>query len=102
MDRDLLIAVSPGEMRAVLVEAGRAADLRIERLGEGSRVGEIHLGRVVALLPALPAALVEIGLERPAFLSAGDAVDVATPEKPAAGGAPPAAHGPAGHRAAAG
>src|SRR5258708_19647970 len=48
----------------------------IERQGMGSRVGEIHLGRVLRLLPALPAALVDIGTGRPAFLSAEDAAEM--------------------------
>jgi ribonuclease G len=74
VSRDLLIAVGPGELRGLLVEAGRACELRIVREGEGGRIGDIHLGRVVKVLPAMPAALVEIGLDRPAFLSAEDAV----------------------------
>jgi ribonuclease G len=77
VSRDLLIAAGPGELRGLLVEDGRACELRIVRDGEGGRVGDIHLGRVVKILPALPAALVEIGLDRPAFLSAEDAVGAA-------------------------
>ncbi len=83
MDRQLLIAVGPGELRALLLEGERAVELRIARDGERGRVGELYLGRVVKLLPALPAALVEIGLDRPAFLSAEDAI--APPDKRAAG-----------------
>jgi len=85
MRRDLLIAAGPGELRGLLVENGRACELRIVRDDGGGRVGDIHLGRVVKLLPALPAALVEIGLDRPAFLSAEDAAGVAPPEKRDAG-----------------
>src|SRR6185437_8071882 len=65
MSRELLVAVGPGELRAVLVEAGRAGELRIVRDDQGAPIGDIHLGRVVKILPALPAALVEIGLDRP-------------------------------------
>ncbi len=83
MDRQLLIAAGPGELRALLVEAGRAVELCIARDADDGRVGELHLGRVVKLLPALPAALVEIGLDRPAFLSAEDAL--APADKRAAG-----------------
>jgi ribonuclease G len=74
VSRDLLIAVSPGEIWAALVEDDRLAALRVLRPGAGGRIGEIHLGRVVALRPELPAALVDIGLDRPAFLSAEDAL----------------------------
>jgi ribonuclease G len=83
VSRDLLIAAGPGELRGLLVEEGRAVELRIEREGVGGRVGELHLGRIAKLLPALPGALVEIGLERPAFLSAEDVI--APADKRAAG-----------------
>jgi ribonuclease G len=71
---ELLIAVSPGELWAALVEEGRLAALRVLRPGAGGQVGQIYLGRVVAVRPELPAALVDIGLDRPAFLSAEDAL----------------------------
>lgn len=69
----LFIAVSPGEIWAALDEDGELAALRLMRVAAASRVGEIFLGRVVALRPELPAALVDIGLERPGFLDARDA-----------------------------
>jgi len=69
----LFIAVSPGEIWAALEEDSELAALRLQRTGAPSRVGEIFLGRVVALRPELPAALVEIGLDRPGFLDARDA-----------------------------
>jgi ribonuclease G len=83
VSRDLLIAVGPGELRGLLVEAGRASELRIVRDDEGGCVGDIHLGRVVKILPALPAALVEIGLDRPGFLSAEDAAGAPADERAA-------------------
>lgn len=67
MRRELLISAGPGEWRAALVEDGAAVELRCER-GEGFEAGSIHLGRVVRLLPALGAALVDLGGDRPAFL----------------------------------
>lgn len=67
MPRELLISAGPGEWRAALVEDGTPVELRVER-GGGAEVGSIHLGRVVRLLPALGAALVDIGGDRPAFL----------------------------------
>src|SRR6185437_4000008 len=71
----LLIAASPGELWAALVGEEGLCALRVFR-SESSRgrVGEIILGRVVALKPELPAALVDIGVARPAFLSAEDAM----------------------------
>ena len=73
MTRALLISASPGELRAALVDAGALIDFRLARTVGESLLGTIHLGRVVRLLPALKAALVEIGLDRPAYLSAEDA-----------------------------
>jgi Ribonuclease G/E len=67
MHRELVISAGPGEWRGVLLEDGAAVELRVER-GDGAELGSIHLGRVVRLLPALGAALVDIGGARPAFL----------------------------------
>jgi ribonuclease G len=85
VSRELLISASPGELRAALVEAGRAVELWIERTGAGSLVGEIHLGRVLRVMPALPAAHIDIGTGRPAFLSEEDAIDLAPDGKRADG-----------------
>jgi len=67
LDRELLISAGPGEWRAVLLERGLPVELYVER-GDRSEAGSFHLARVVRLLPALGAALVDIGDERPAFL----------------------------------
>jgi ribonuclease G len=67
MRRELLISAGPGEWRAALVEDGKPVELRVER-GDGAEFGSVHLGRVIRLLPALGAALVDIGNDRPAFL----------------------------------
>jgi ribonuclease G len=67
MRSELLVSAVPGEWRAALVENGVAVEVRVER-GEGYEAGSIHLGRVRRLLPALGAALVDIGGDRPAFL----------------------------------
>jgi Ribonuclease G/E len=70
--REIAIAVASGESWAALSEDGMIVELRLARAGSASHVGEIYLGRISALRPALPAALVDIGLGRPAFLSAED------------------------------
>jgi ribonuclease G len=72
--RELLIEVSPGELWAALAEEGVLTALRVARAGARGGVGEIVLGRVVSIKPELPAALVDIGLDRPGFLSAEDIV----------------------------
>jgi ribonuclease G len=65
--RELLIAAGPGEWRAALLERGNPVELYVER-GDRAEAGSIHLGRVREVVPALGAALVDIGAERPAFL----------------------------------
>jgi cold shock CspA family protein len=67
LDRQLLISAGPGEWRAALLETGVPVELFVER-GDRSEAGSIHLSRVARLLPALGAALVDIGGGRPAFL----------------------------------
>jgi Ribonuclease G/E len=71
VSRELVIAAGPGEWRAALVEDGVVADLFVER-GQGFEIGSHYLGRVIRLLPALGAVLVDLGGERPAFLSHDD------------------------------
>ena len=71
--RRLVVAVSPGELRGAITDGSSLVDFRLVRTVGRSAVGDVFLGRVVRLLPALRAALVDIGHERPAFLSADDA-----------------------------
>lgn len=73
MSRCLALRVSPGEVWAALEEDGELVGLRVARDDVGDSVGAIFLGRVVALRPELPAALIDIGFERPGFLDARDA-----------------------------
>ena len=73
MKRELLLSRSPGELWVALVEDGVLVGLRVGRTGSRGQPGEIFLGRVCAIRPELPAALVDIGLERPGFLSGEDA-----------------------------
>ncbi|HEY3920054.1 MAG TPA: ribonuclease E/G [Stellaceae bacterium] len=73
MSRTLALAVSPGEVWAALEEDGELTGLHVARDASRDVVGAVYLGRVVALRPELPAALVDIGLDRPAFLDARDA-----------------------------
>ena len=73
MSRTLFLRVSPGEVWAALAEEGALEGLRVLRSFAAGEAGGIYLGRVVALRPELPAALIEIGLDRPGFLDARDA-----------------------------
>ncbi len=73
MARELLISAGPGEWRAALLEEGIPVELYVER-GDRSEAGSIHLGRARQLMPALGAALVDIGGDRPAFLPQSEVV----------------------------
>ena len=58
---------------SVLVDGdGVIVEVRLERSGAKSNVGEIHLGRVQRVEKGLDAAFVELGLERPALLPVAD------------------------------
>jgi ribonuclease G len=70
--REILINVTPRETRAALVESGVTQELYIERASRRGLVGNLYKGRVSRVLPGMQAAFVDIGLERTAFLHAGD------------------------------
>ncbi|MFU8877545.1 MAG: ribonuclease G [Wenzhouxiangellaceae bacterium] len=72
MSHELLINVAPSESRVALVENGLLQELHLERRGDVSYVGNIYMGRVERVLPGMQAAFVEIGLNRTAFLHAGE------------------------------
>ena len=67
----LLIAAGPGEWRAAWIEDGEARELYVER-GDTKVAGSRHLGRIVQVVSALDAAIVDIGAERPGFLPLRD------------------------------
>ncbi|MHC4952692.1 MAG: Rne/Rng family ribonuclease [Planctomycetota bacterium] len=68
----LIDSADPGEQRAALVHGGLLEDLMCESDDEGPRPGDICLGRVVNLEPAIGAAFVDIGTGRNAFLHVSD------------------------------
>jgi ribonuclease G len=69
MASQILISVSPWDVRVALLEQGRLAELYLERRGHPDPTGNIYQGRVVRLLPGMDAAFVDIGLGRPAYLN---------------------------------
>jgi ribonuclease G len=75
MAADLFINVSPGEIRIAEMRDGKLEALRIEPLlgREARPLGDIILGRVSRVVPAMEAAFVEIGMERAGFLPLRDA-----------------------------
>ena len=55
-----------------MLEDGSPSEIYIERRGRERLVGNIYKGKVQNVLPGMQAAFVDIGLERNAFLYAGD------------------------------
>ncbi len=72
MDKEIIVDINPYQTRVVLLEDGSPSEIYIERRGKERLVGNIYKGRVQNVLPGMQAAFVDIGLERNAFLYAGD------------------------------
>ena len=68
----LLISVDPGETRTALLRDGVLTEYAIERSDAASLVGNIYLGRVTRVVPAIDAAFVDCGLGRAGFLAGSD------------------------------
>ncbi len=72
MKQEILINVTPREVRAALVENGMLQEIVIERASRRGLISNIYNGRVSRVLPGMQAAFIDVGLERTAFLHASD------------------------------
>jgi len=72
MSEELLINVTPQEMRVATVENGMLTEICIERVQKIGLIGNIYRGLVKRVLPGMEAAFVEIGLARSAFIHVSD------------------------------
>lgn len=72
MGNEIIVNSTGRETRVALIENGRLSELHVDRSDNRGHVGNLYLGRVVRVLPGMQAAFVDIGLERAAFLYAGD------------------------------
>lgn len=69
----MLISYTPGEeCRVAVVEGGRLEEFHHERAASISRVGNIYVGRVTNVEPAIQAAFVDFGIEHHGFLHVTD------------------------------
>lgn len=68
----ILLEASPLELRAARLQAGQVADLRVVPATGAAAEGDILLGRVRRIDPALQAAFVDIGGGREGYLDAAD------------------------------
>jgi len=73
--QEILVNVTPREVRAALVENGMLQEIVIERASRRGLISNIYKGRVSRVLPGMQAAFIDIGLERTAFLHASDIVN---------------------------
>jgi len=69
---EIIVNKTGRETRVALMENAQLGELHVDRGDNRSHVGNVYLGRVVRVLPGMQAAFVDIGLERAAFLYAGD------------------------------
>jgi ribonuclease G len=75
MQNEILINATAGETRVAILEKKQFVELHIERAKSKSVVGSVVKGRVLRVLPGMQASFVDIGLEKAAFLYAGDYVE---------------------------
>ncbi len=80
MSKEIIINVGTRETRMALIDAGKLVELHVER--EERVAGSVYKCRVANVLPGMDAAFVDIGLERNAFLYAGDVLPEAGEEDP--------------------
>jgi ribonuclease G len=69
----IIVNVKSTETRVAILQGGRLAELMIER--EKTVVGNVYLGRVENVVPALDAAFVDCGIDRNVFLHVSDAME---------------------------
>ncbi len=72
MAEEILVNVTPREVRVALLENGVLQEIHIERSLHQGLVGNIYKGKIKRLLPGIQAAFVDIGLDRSGFLHISD------------------------------
>ena len=72
MKREIALERVLDQTRLAVLENGRLCEMYIERGARAKLAGNIYAGRVQNILPGMNAAFVDIGLNKNAFLYAGD------------------------------
>ncbi len=72
LKEEILINITPSEVRAALLENGVLQEIYIERAARRGTISNIYKGKVSRVLPGMQAAFIDIGMERTAFLHASD------------------------------
>lgn len=68
MISELVVDVQPKEITIAVLEDKKLVELQQESQDESFSVGNIYLGKVKKLMPALSAAFVNVGHKKDAFL----------------------------------
>lgn len=68
MNKDLIINATPGGVDIALLENNKLVELHSEKTDSQFAVGDLYLGKVKKLMPALNAAFIDLGYEKDAFL----------------------------------
>lgn len=77
---EILVNVTPREVRAALLENGILQEVHIERATRRGLISNIYKGKVSRVLPGMQAAFVDIGLARTAFLHVSDIANGKSPD----------------------
>ena len=72
MSRKLLVDSVCGRKRLAVIEDGTLCEMHYGTETSGELSGNVYVGRVMNVLPGMNAAFVDIGLDKNAFLHAGD------------------------------
>jgi ribonuclease G len=72
MTEEILVNMTPREVRVALLDNGVLQEIHIERSLHHGLIGNIYKGRINRILPGIQAAFVDVGLERSAFLHISD------------------------------
>ena len=72
MGKRIVVNAGVTETRLAVQDGSQLVELYVERAGRRSIVGNIYKGVVTNVLPGMQAAFVDIGLQKDAFLYAGD------------------------------
>src|SRR6478672_438203 len=75
MSREIVINATKHESRIAVLDEGQVVELWVERTRHRTIVGNIYKGRVTKVLPGMQSAIVDLGLERDAFLYVSDVID---------------------------
>lgn len=75
MQNEILINATPGETRVAVLEKKQFVEFHLDRARQRGVASSVVKGRVLRVLPGMQAAFVNVGLEKAAFLYAGDYVE---------------------------